>query len=366
MHANKPLVDGPLLIFVVFVWALAALLYFMAKPQLEEFKKAEKFADEAIAIAETNGLSAAEKKNRLQDITIARLDNAVSSTFMRDLELHAAIALGVAGLLILSVEIYTKRNLRREFGDFTRSLETRFSMTANALEAYQKQIAESVWSALSKRLIPRAISSEVERIIKTTVVMEDRLYTLTIGALQSSDLPPDTFILRRELSFTVRNVSGEEGYPYQFRSRIVNPVEDLTITQNGETLRLPCHRLLKVNDETIDLSNASGSDKRRIAYVIVLPKDGTARICTVHEEPCRFTDTQVFATSVPVNRLTLRIINNYPNIEVVNVTLYHPTASFENRQQGLWIYNGGLLPGQGFAVSWRQQTSQPSMPPSTV
>ena len=328
--------DWTLFIFVLFVWLLAALLYYMATLKPEEFKKAEKFADEAIAIAETKDLSAADKKNRIQDITMARLDNEASSTFMRDLELHAAIALGVAGLLVLSVELYTKRNLRREFGEFTESLNTKFNATANSLEAYQKSIAESVWSALSRRLIPRAISSEVERIIKTAVVMEDRLYTLTIGALPSNALPPDTFILRRELSFTVRNVSGEEAYPYRFRSRIVNPVEDLTITDTGETLCFPRHRLLKVNDKEIDLSKAcGGDDQRRMEYEIQLPKDGTAGIYTVHEEPCRLTDTQVFATSVPVNRLTLRIINNYPNVEVVNVTLYHPTASFEKRQEGL-------------------------------
>jgi hypothetical protein len=335
-----------LIAIVAIAWILAATLYSLSQSSaLDLSKQAGQLTGEINKIIKTE----AEKDVRLTHLALNTLIQAHKTTFWAGLAHHAALALFVAGLLILVVDIHTRHAARK-------GAEKSREDTRKDIETYRNSIAEDVWKAVSGRLVPDDICREIDTILKGDVVKEDNDYTITI-AVPYEGLAAGTLVVRREVSYLARNLTGTEGAIYPMRSSISSSLPDRPVRKDGQDISLPRHIRCAIDGLEIPAAQyLDPKDQRVLRYDVELPKDGGRRIYLVWDEICKDADTNFYTTTLSSKDLTVRVINMAADrirLRRNEVRLLHPRAGdFVMTQEDLWEFKGGILPGQSFAVSW--------------
>ena len=336
-----------LFLIVFFVWLAAYGVYHFSLPDSSGYsKKVHKIVECAKIIVKGEGDITNEVGNMISEV-----ENTYKDSFYREAGKHFSIALFVAGLLILAVEIHTKSELRREIEDYNEKIK-------KEIREYRDEVARDVWTAVSRTLVPKTISNEVEYIFKSQIIREECYYTITFHE-NYNGLPEDTIVLHRTLDCFIRNLTGDEGHPYTFSSTIISPFQNVEVELNGEKFTLPKHIICKINKKPVEVENCIDPENPfRFNYEIKLPKSDSIKTHLYHEceEICRIQDTNSYITGVCLKNLRIIINNQIPNkISVQDVNLHHPRPDeLYNTQKNMWRYDGGVVPGQGFEISWKK------------
>jgi len=354
-------------VFLMIAWLLALLFYLFDRTEYTALKKAQEMVGELRNMLGANAIPI-EKTSQLTDFAFKYIVVHAEESFKHDINSHAAIALFVAGLLAV-FEIYTRWHIKNQFNQFT--VETSNKLEANStlsitmlksfkddtlqqINDYKEEIASDVWNAISRRLIPRIIAEEVQNILKSEIIKENCIYTITLGVddYEDQDIPNDLIISRCVNSRTIRNLSNDV-FNYPLRANILNPLGDINLKRKNDHAEVTLPRYTELNIDNLNPEYLHDTE-RTLNRDIELPKNGAVNICTTYEEQLLLTGSNTYTTAIPTSNLTVRVINNSKRIKLQSVELQHPRyKDFIKKQDNLWVFEGGMLPGQSFTIHWR-------------
>lgn len=281
----------------------------------------------------------------LRSVISDEIESIKKYGFYSELLIHLSIAFVVAIIIILSVEIYTSDRIKREIME------------------YRNAVAKEVWSAIFGKFIPGNIVTEIDDIYMSQVIKEKCRYILTLMPLPTTGNEPrnnDFLLLRRHVIYKLKNITGKT-VEHEIRAYISNPYPDIQIVgQNGNTITCPCHVELKIDDENIELIKDNNLLKnennqyRNLIHKIKLPKESAPKtISLITDEQFRLRDSTSYIELIPVDGIEVFVNTKCDGIAFKNVNLYHPNwKDFKPGPDGSYIYDGGILPGQGFEIIW--------------
>lgn len=273
--------------------------------------------------------------------------------FFYELLIHLAIAGIVALVLIYFIETQIRKFNQRELSEF------------------RKQITDDVWQAICSRLVPSQVTRQIEAILQSDFVKKDVHYTITLD-----DIPGDLvdskddessrwILLKRELNFTVHNISGSNSV-YPFRTAILtndDKCKSVVIKSNmhgfklGEQLAFPRHEFLTIRGDKKDLQDAN---KYSVEHTINLEPQESCEVSHTCFELLRVNDEAYYIQTVPLIGLDVMVSNLIPNrVSIGDIYLSHPEREFfkEKKTHGhakRYILEGkAVLPGQMFSVHWK-------------
>jgi hypothetical protein len=274
-----------------------------------------------------------------------------SHSFWQEFTLHLAVSLLVAFTVIVSVEVYASQRKRQE------------------IQEHEKDLAISVWKAIFERFIPEGVVRELEGIVKTDAIKEQCRYTLTF-LRPYVGMRDDRVILRRVSRFKIRNIRNKT-INYTLRSTITSEKEDCTLfDHDGKEVIVPRHLSAVVNNVPLPLDDILKDNdrfqKRNLEYVISIDRDQEpVDVYLAGEEMVPLQGLNSYLQLTPVHDLSVEVRNNCEDlIEILEVQFNHPNVAGVKRSPG-WVYEykGGVLPGQGFQVSWKAKTKT-KVPPA--
>jgi hypothetical protein len=339
VHLHQSLVREKATLLSLFILLLIATILYLSSTwsALHLSHAARTLAQTARDVVKQGG-----NDDQLQKEILLKLEQLQHRDDLSEAALHLAIAFVVAIVIIITVEIYSSRRTHRE------------------INQYRDSIAREVWSALSGRLVPPTIVDEIQGILKAQAIKENVSYTLTF--MRYEGLPSNAIVLQRKLAYTVRNLTRRR-ISHPIRSMIQNVRQDVTChTKAGVTLTLPRHVELRVDGVVVPLSedaktlqkNSQGQ-LRNLVYDVDLGKTkDRAEVYIFTEEQLLIGGENHYLQLVPVTGLTVTVENKLEDvIKVRDVQLGHPNWSeFVPGADGVYRYNGAVLPGQGIAISW--------------
>ena len=226
-------------------------------------------------------------------------------------------------------------------------------------DSMQRVGTDLILQKLSDSPVAPEIARELQSILGNSVVRKDVPYTLTI-------LPPyegmlkDFLIIRREIIFKAKNIT-DRTINYPSRSFISTEFEDINVHDIfGNQFIVPRHIDLKINGKppTNGLSSALIPDERgrlrQLQYEVSLVQGEECEIYTSCEEPRMVYDRNTYIQPLTIG-LTVLVKNEYSqHIQVTDISLFSPNwRQFTRSPDGIYRYNGALLPGQAFSVSWQ-------------
>jgi hypothetical protein len=243
---------------------------------------------------------------------------------------HLSLAFLISFITILAVEFHTRSRMRRD------------------LQIHLEKVQHNVWEALGKRLLGPRIATEVEAVMKEYAAKEKCAYVVTFKPPQPG-IPPDRVVVLIENSFKVRNLSGTPGRTHRIRASISN-YEKID--------RFPRFTAFQINGK--DELSSSADPNRPLYYekTTILPEGLHERIEVLlsMEIVYNIRDSESFITEVPMEGLQVTVVNQTPDrIGFVGFELFHRCESAQHPIEGTWHFDGALIPGQGFALNWREK-----------
>lgn len=256
-------------------------------------------------------------------------------TYRETLVLHICLALFISGILLLGVDIHTRRQMRREAA------------------ADRAAVAKDVWKAVSGRLIPDAISQEIDRVLKMDVCKHQVRYVITLTKTPYTDIPPGYIVVRREILYKLKNLTGQRR-DHVVRSVLVSHVDDRKVHDHqGREFTLPRQVALRVNRTDVPVGN-----DREIETIVQLSggTDPQGEVYIAGEELLAETDRNSYITLTLVEGLEVTVRNELPHqIAVKKVQFSHSSPhSLELGTDGVYRFPGGMVPGQSFLVTWER------------
>ena len=275
----------------------------------------------------------------LSRILQEELDSEAHLSRLEELFVHIAIALLVAVILVLLVDASSAAEIERR------------------VERYIGSVAESVWAAVLRRVLPEGIAREIDEVSRTRVIKRDCRYTLTF-CRPYPGLGDDQIVLRRELVYELENItSGPERHP--IRAVITSETPPVPVDGGeGEEISLPRHSGYSIDGKSVALEGVLYEDQDGNHFVLkdeVAIEEGVRRevyLCTEEAMPLQGKNT--YTQAIPALGLSLVIKNDLSDlISVTNVTLSHPRGGeFTKKHDGSYRFNGGILPGQSISIFW--------------
>ena len=261
----------------------------------------------------------------------------------RELALHLFVALVVAIVLTVVVEINARRQAKKE------------------AQQQQALILRAVWGAILERFMPEVIVRELDGILKGQFVKEDCRYTLTIDR-PSPGMADDLCILRRETSFKARNIANKD-LQYLLASTIQGEQQDLSVTIGEQACILPRHKALRIERREVELvegQNLFRNQKgqlRDLRCEVEVARGECVQIYLCGEEYFKTSDENSYVQLTPLIGFEVTIKNQYSErIALRKVQFNHPNwQEFRADEEDTYRYAGGMLPGQGFVVAWRER-----------
>jgi hypothetical protein len=268
--------------------------------------------------------------------------------FTRDVLLHLSIAFVVAVVVMLAVEMQSTRRRTRE------------------MKAHRTAIAESVWQAVVGRMVPETVVREIDAILKVDFIRERCRFTVTFQKPYEG-MDPGFIVVRREVVYTLVNVTGSS-IQAPIRSQI-SPVHAHIEGQiDGERRRVARHLRLKVGQLTIPLSLERGTltkdehgDPLVMSYDLRMDVGARVEIYICSEEALQRRDQCGYFQLTPIDGLTFTINDSAVKdlVEVQEVRLAHPNwRAFKPSEDGVYSYEGALLPGQGVVFRWKDRSEE--------
>jgi len=302
--------DWKLLLAIAGMLLLAGYLYYSSRPEPQLLAQE---VHRVVASLEKQHNLQIPDRDSLVDYLVAELAAWESHTFGQRLRQHTALALLVSVILLVTVEWHTRTQIRRE------------------VQAYRDQVGRDVWSAVSGRLVKEPIAREIDDILKSEIVRHECDYTLTF--MTYPGLPSDYIVLKREVTYKLRNLTNKQGYRFPLMSSILSSVPDITCKdQEGNDIVLPGHRQFCEDGKQVDLSKAlMPEDKRCIRYEVELPKDYDqfVEIYLDSDEVVTRTGANSYTFVSPTIDLEVTVHNRIPDqIKLTGVYIHHSLSPY--------------------------------------
>lgn len=263
-----------------------------------------------------------------------------------DVAEHLAVAFFVGLIIIVGLEINHARRANREQTKYLTDLK-------DGLRSYRQGVARNVFGAVFAKNVPDSVLQEMTEILARGTMKTQCEYDITF--LRGKDMPPGYCILRRELSFVVKNLDGE---PAEFvvQSRYLKGGQDEAA--DLAWLGRAFHKILKIN-KSEDGVSWRGQGTHQMDAVVTLPPNGEAHVFVSGDEPIAIVSGRSsFIQSSLTDGIRIMVVNTMPQeIEGIDVEMFHPFGGRVDREVDAEVKRYELkrafLPGQGFEVSWR-------------
>ncbi len=257
-------------------------------------------------------------------------------TLREGLCLHLAIALFVAGLLIIAVDSIVRTITKKEF---------------------QKQtdmVSEAIWQAMLRRFVPEKVAKSLEAILRANVCRIRPQYTITFLRNPYQGVPDGKIVVRRELRYGLRNLTSERIPSFALRIQVETLEEAITVTdESGKAVHLPGIRTVKVGDK--DISFEPGKSLETAVCLHATPGDTDVR--TSAEELFDLNDRALYIITMPCLGLELSVVNQVPDIIELQKDGVFLTGGWVDKlhrtQETLWETHEAILPGTVLVVSWK-------------
>jgi len=257
---------------------------------------------------------------------------------------HLSVAFVVACVSIIGIEYNARRRAERELNRFVAEFYS-----------YRERVSKDVFEAVLGRIVQEAITEEVKEILRNPFMKTNCQYTIRF---MKHPKDPQLCLLRRDLSFEVKNISeAEEIFPVRSTYTCDEDLPD------EAWMGRPYHLTLTVNGEDIRAEEYLKDERGlSMSYDVPLPphspssqEDPTTTVFIRGEEPMRIIGNRSsYVQSTPMDGLEVIIENNFPEaIREVLVNLYHPGKMDADLHRDRYVLRRALLPGQGFEVVWK-------------
>jgi hypothetical protein len=294
-----------------------------------------------------------DPSNRAMALTNLYVQNAqeqAKKSFYHELILHLSISLFVAAILVLSVEIAVRKSHRKEIASYTHD------------------ISNAVWKAIAGRVIPDAFIDEIDDMLRYEYIKEECIYHFTFEPLppnvsynNNNNKENDLIILKRRITYYAVNLT-RNNIDFTLKSDIFG-----ALSNECESSGLPISRQLKLWIDDKDIDFVKGSKEidsyQKIRQSVSIPVGGRRKISILGQELMRNTDQTFYVQGIPVNGLEVVISNKLPELKITNVSLLHPkgekfTSEQRDQNEGVWKFDGAVLPGQSITIVWRSPPHQ--------
>ena len=252
--------------------------------------------------------------------------------------MHIAVGFIVAAILTLTIEYNARIRTERE------------------TRAFADKVANNVFEGLLTHILTRAVFDEINSVMHSQWIRKDCEYTLTFERPRVG-MPGDYCIIRRELLFTVENLTTRS---------IVFPIRSTYSAhpdRTPETLQSQFHSDLKINgqppEQPIEKYMSRGSQSVVLEYPLELGPRKEATVELSGEEWSRVgAGSNSYIQGSSVVGIKVSIQNLYPEqIEDIQVFMHHPSGEDIERRFNRYSLDRAFLPGQGFEVRWSTSTS---------
>ena len=180
------------------------------------------------------------------------LNRTQQDSFWEEFSLHLAVSLFIAGMLVVSVD-FAMRNMSRK--------ESR---------ERSEQVSKAIWRALLDRFVPPPVSLEIEGILKSEVCRLQPRYTVRILREPYVNIPANHIVVRRELSYKLKNLTPDTIPAYPVRAQLSDTFEAVVHTREGEPVQLPGIRAVKIDGHNVRIP-----DSKSFVHNVTLKKMDT-------------------------------------------------------------------------------------------
>lgn len=242
-----------------------------------------------------------------------------------------------------------------------------------------EQIQGNVLASVLKIAMPEELTNELLMIIKEKVFRANLRYTITFRrcdlALKDCQAQPpsdDYFILQREITFTLKNVtataqpvkiSSRSDWKYPFAARAADfriDVDNHPVLLGGAN-QPPFARALVRRIEKLFRRGSTGTieikpESVELRHEVGVPGGGTREVYLKACEVLRLDErnyTMVFLS--PSVNLEVVFINQHKRISSSSITAdlnHRDGAKLIPQHTSTYTFPGGILPGQSIEVSW--------------
>lgn len=290
---------------------------------------------------------------------------------------HFSIVFTVACISILAIDYNASKRheeqlneIREEFSLYRKRVELDLDLFKAGFVRYQEQaeeqlrrfdkefaryrdrVSKAVFEAVLGRVVHESIVEEVKEFLRGAFMKTECQYTIRfLGPYE--EMSKDYCVLRRDLSFTVTNVSsGSETFSI---SSSYTADEDL---DSAAWRGRPFHLELSVNGKDIPKEKYLEDERGfNLKYEVPLGPQESAKIFLRGEEPMHIEASRSFYyQNTPVDKLEVIIENNYESaIGQVDVQVHHPGYAQvkHDPHRNRYLLERAFLPGQGFEVIWK-------------
>ena len=324
--------DRTLLLILVLLLALSLVCYVMAHthaitPFFVMSDRVDSMDDEIRQLISSEK-SASEMtpagRRALRRLLVEHLQAFETRSFARTLLEHLSLTLFVTFLLIITIELHTRRKAREE-------------ISREVLEAvFQKIVPDEVFKEIRDYVL-------MARVIKRRYRFEMRMWKEDEGA--------ETYLIADVVHhFWVHNLTGRPNQKYPYRYGLA---DDPSLDRaSGE--HLPKFTRLLVGGKPVDLTKASAEGGRRIEYEVPLDADskvGTEVQLEVREVGRFPKETGVWTLDTLVDSLTVFVDLPVAGLKYEVAPQHHRARHFQKVEQDLWTVDSVFLPGQGWQLS---------------
>lgn len=266
---------------------------------------------------------------------------------LSDIALHVAIAFLVAAILGVAWEYHAKRLTHRETNRF------------------RELVSRDVFRALLGRIVPPLIVNEINDVLHSEIARDNCKYRI-IFKKPYPGMAPDYFVIRREVSYTVKNLLNYH-ITYVVRSMHSG---DVDLTAPGLKGRFHLH--LYVDEKDVPLEEGANlfvdaNGFTRLEERVKLGPQEEKRITLHGEEPCLVSaGRNTYLHSTPVCGIEVEVLNeSAKGLARWEVQMNHPARN-EARLDNMGSYrlDRAFLPGQGFQVIWSREAELPTAAPT--
>jgi hypothetical protein len=323
-------------LWIVFLLLLAFSTYYLSRPDPAELQnRAMKVMNELRQLQEQKASDA-----QSLSLLLTQVEQEENRNFTRGIWQHLSHALFVACILILAVEVHTRRATRKD------------------MQRHVDDVTRNVFQGVSQRLLGEGISSELKSILREDFVKQRAGYQLTFEG--SPDGNSDWVIVRQESWYDVRNLTREpEDFP--FRTSLLG-YHKRKVTVNGKQMEFPCFVSVTIDDEDCpltELQDAKNPDPFTLRKKIPFSKD-LLSVKVVTRLLYRPKDSVVLSSTYGMEQSEVTVSNEAANLvgKCEAVVLHKHTEQVKPRTSGQWEFSRALLPGQGWYVYWEQKDTQ--------
>jgi hypothetical protein len=319
---------------VVLAWVVALLCY--GASSFMKFQHEEARIDSILGDIDKQYLQQPVSREPLRHLVMDLLALKQRDSAFEELFLHLSVALFIAGMLVVSVDFAMRNMSHRE------------------TEKRTEEVSKAIWRALLNRFVPQAIAIEIEGILKSDVCRIKPRYIVRILREPYRNIPSNHVVVRRELSYWLRNLTPEDIPAYPIRAQLTASLNATVETAEGTAVQLPRMRSMQVGGAPIVIENP-----QEVLFNTRLEKmesDHEAlAVYSVAEELYPKIGQATYILTVPCVGLEVMVLNElHDEVEVKEVYLTGGWVDKLKKQQSpdTWACEDGVLPGTVLVVGW--------------